>query len=138
MAKTIATLLGVLFILIGLIGFVAPGFLGAHLSMAHNLVHLISGAVSLYFGLKGTLASARLFCIVFGLVYGLLGVAGFLLGGETQHTIAGITHGGPDSRLLSVIPGTLEFATMDHVIHLLLAVIYLIGGFMTKADLGRD
>ena len=133
MAKTVATLLGVLFILVGLIGFVAPGLLGAHLSTAHNLVHLISGAVSLYFGLKGTLAGARLFCIVFGLVYGLLGVAGFLLGGEGQHTIAGISHGGTDSRLLSVIPGALEFATMDHIIHLLLAAIYLIGGFATKA-----
>ena|SRR5687768_2609512 len=133
MAKTIATLLGVVFILVGLIGFIAPGFLGTHLSMAHNLVHLISGAVSLYFGLKGTLAGARLFCIVFGLVYGLLGVAGFLLGGGGQHTIPGITHGGPDSRLLTVIPGVLEFATMDHVVHLLLAVLYLIGGFMTKA-----
>ncbi len=132
MAKTVATLLGVLFILVGLIGFVAPGFLGTHLSLAHNLVHLISGAVSLYFGLKGTLAGARLFCIVFGLVYGLLGVAGFLLGGSGQHTIPGISHG-TDSRLLTVLPGSLEFATMDHVVHLLLAVIYLIGGFMTKA-----
>jgi hypothetical protein len=132
MAKTVATLLGVLFILVGLIGFVAPGLLGAHLSMAHNLVHLISGAVSLYFGLKGTLAGARLFCIVFGLVYGLLGVAGFLLGGDTQHTITGITHG-TDSRLLAVIPGVLELGTMDHIIHLLLAAIYLIGGFATKA-----
>jgi hypothetical protein len=93
---------------------------------------LISGAVSLYFGLKGTLAGARLFCIVFGLVYGLLGLAGFLLGGDTQHTIAGITHG-TDSRLLQVIPGSLEFGMMDHVIHIILALIYLIGGFATKA-----
>ena len=134
MAKTVATLLGVLFILVGLIGFIAPGFLGAHFSVAHNLVHLISGAVSLYFGLKGTLAGARLFCIVFGLVYGLLGLAGFLLGGPGQHTIPGVPSGhGTDSRLLTVIPGSLEFATMDHIIHLLLAVIYLIGGFATKA-----
>jgi hypothetical protein len=132
MAKTVATLLGVLFILVGLIGFVAPGLLGAHFSTAHNLVHLISGAVSLYFGLKGTLAGARLFCIVFGLVYGLLGLVGFLLGGNTQHTIAGITHG-TDSRLLQVIPGVLELGTMDHIIHLLLGAIYLIGGLATKA-----
>jgi hypothetical protein len=136
MAKTIATLLGVVFILVGLIGFIAPGFLGTHLSMAHNLVHLISGAVSLYFGLKGTLAGARLFCIVFGVVYGLLGIAGFLLGGDGQHTIAGISHG-TDSRLLTIIPGSLEFATMDHIIHILLGVLYLVGGFLTRADLDR-
>ena len=45
MAKTISTVLGVVFILIGLIGFFAPGFLGTHLSVAHNLVHLISERV---------------------------------------------------------------------------------------------
>ena len=136
MAKTIATLLGVVFILVGIVGFLAPGLMGMHLSTAHNLVHLVSGAVSLYFGMKATLAGARLFCIVFGAVYGLLGVAGFLFGGPGEHTIGGITHGS-DSRLLSVIPGTLEFATMDHTFHVLLTVIYLLGGFLTKADMDR-
>jgi hypothetical protein len=62
---------------------------------------------------------------------------GTAAGGAGQHTIPGITHG-TDSRLLTVIPGSLEFATMDHVVHLLLAVIYLIGGFMTRADVRRD
>ena len=136
MAKTIATILGVVFILIGVLGFVAPGLLGAHLSTLHNLVHLISGAVSLYFGLKGTLAGARMFCIAFGAVYGLLAIAGFLLGGSGQHTIGGIAHG-PDSRLLALIPGQLEFALMDHTIHFALAIIYLIGGLLTKADINR-
>jgi hypothetical protein len=136
MAKTVATLIGVAFILVGLIGFVSPGFAGTHLSIAHNLVHLISGAISLYVGLKGTLASARLFCIVFGIVYGLLGVAGFLFGGAGQHSIGGITHG-TDSRLLAVIPGQLEFATPDHALHILLGVVYLIAGLMTRRDLDR-
>lgn len=136
MAKTIATLLGVVFILVGLVGFISPGFLGTHLSMAHNLVHLVSGAVSLYFGLKGTLSGARTFCLAFGVVYGLLGVAGFLLGGSSQHTIEGISHG-TDSRLLPVIPGALEFGSMDHIIHILLGVVYLAGGLLTRADHGR-
>ncbi len=134
MAKTICTLLGVVFLLVGIVGFVVPGFLGTHLSLAHNLVHIISGAAALYFGLAGTLAAARLFCLVFGVVYLLLGVCGFLLGGNTQHTIAGITHSGTDSRLLQVIPGSLEFATMDHGIHILLGILFLIGGLITKAD----
>jgi len=136
MAKTIATLLGVAFILVGLVGFISPGFLGTHLSTTHNLVHLISGAVSLYIGLKGTLASARLFCLVFGVVYGLLGVAGFLFGGSGQHTISGIEHG-TDSRLLAVIPGALELGSMDHTIHILLGIVYLAGGLLTRADVRR-
>jgi len=62
--------IGVAFILVGLAGFVMPGVAGFHLSVAHNLIHLVSGAISFYFGLKGTLAATRLFCIVFGAVYG--------------------------------------------------------------------
>src|ERR687889_402311 len=74
MAKTICKILGVVFILVGLIGFVSPGFLGTHLSLTHNLVHIISGAIALYFGFAATLSAARLFCIIFGVVYGLLGI----------------------------------------------------------------
>jgi hypothetical protein len=134
MAKTICTVLGVVFLLVGIIGFVVPGFMGTHLSLTHNLVHIISGAVALYFGLAGTLAGARLFCLVFGAVYLLLGVVGFLLGGDKQHTIAGITHSGTDTRLFQALPGALELATMDHVVHLLLGIVFLIGGLITKAD----
>jgi len=123
MAKTIATLVGAVFILIGIIGFVSHNFLGAHLTTSHNLVHLISGAVSLYLGLKGTLAQARTFCIVFGIVYGLLGVIGFIAGS------------GPD-RMLN-LPADLMLGTMDHVIHILVGVLYLIGGFATKAEAAR-
>lgn len=135
MAKTVATLIGVAFILAGLVGFVAPGLLGFHLSLAHTIIHLVSGALSLYLGLKGTLAQARLFCIVFGAVYGLLGIVGFLAGSPGSPSGG---HPGPaDDRLLRVIPGVLELGTADHILHILLGVIFLIGGLMTKARLDR-
>ena len=137
MAKTIATVLGVAFLVVGLLGFVAPGLAGFHLSLAHNLIHIISGALALYFGLKGTLASARLFCIVFGIVYGLLGVVGYALGTDRQHTLAGVSHGGTDANLLQVIAGQLELAAMDHGLHVLLGLIFLVGGLLTKANV-RD
>jgi Domain of unknown function (DUF4383) len=113
MAKTIASLVGVVFILVGIVGFLQPHLLGAHLSAAHNVIHLVSGALSLYFGTKGTLKQARTFCIVFGLVYGLLGVVGLVVG-ELN------------------LPG-LMLGKVDHYIHVLIAVLYLIGGFTTKA-----
>jgi len=137
MARTICKVLGALFILVGLLGFVAPGLLGFHLSLPHNLIHLISGAIALYLGLKGTLASARLFCIVFGIVYLLLGVAGYLAGADRQHTIPNLTHTGTDTNLLQLIAGSLELASMDHGLHILLGIIFLIGGFLTKADVER-
>ncbi len=136
MAKTICKILGVVFLLVGIVGFVMPGFLGTHLSIVHNLVHLISGAVALYLGFAGTLSAARLFCIVFGIVYLLLGICGFLFGSSQASTIAGMAMG-PDPRLWRVIPGQLELGQMDHIVHLLLGIVFLIGGFLTKAEVAR-
>src|SRR5436305_13402815 len=113
MAKTIASLVGVVFSLVGIVGCLQPHLLGAHLGTVHNVIHLVSGAVSLYFGTKGTLGQARTFCIVFGLVYGLLGVVGFVVG--ELH-----------------LPGGLMLGKIDHCIHVLIALLYLIGGFATR------
>lgn len=137
MAKRIATIMGIVFLLVGIVGFVAPGVGGFHLSTAHNLIHIISGAVSLYFGLAGTLSAARLFCIIFGVVYGLLGVAGFVLGKSDTPSMPGMA---ADDRLFKVLPGTLELGTSDHTFHILLGIIFLIAGFLTKAayDTARD
>jgi hypothetical protein len=119
MAKRIATILGIVFLLVGVIGFVSRDFLGAHLTTPHNLVHIISGAVALYLGLAGSLSAARLFCLVFGIVYLLLGIVGFLLGtgSDRMFDVANILHLG----------------TMDHIIHIALGIIFLIGGLLTKA-----
>jgi len=125
MAKTIATILGVAFILVGIIGFVSPNFLGTHLNTTHNLVHIISGALALYFGMAGTLSAARLFCLVFGVVYALLGVCGFLLGDASA------------DRMLK-IDDLLMLGTMDHVVHILLGLVFLVGGFMTRPGAATD
>ena len=119
MANRVATILGIGFLLIGVIGFVAPDMLGMHLTLAHNIVHLATGAISLWLGLKGTPSAARTFCIVFGLVYLLLGVAGFAAGSGEE-------------KMLELLPGQLMFGRMDHIVHVLLGAIYLIGGFATR------
>ena len=123
MAKTVATLVGVVFILVGICGFIKPDLLGAHLSTVHNVIHLVSGAVSLYFGVKGTLSQARAFCLVFGIVYGLLGVVGLF---------AGVG----DDKMLK-LPADLMLGKMDHYIHILIGILYLLGGLATKASAAR-
>lgn len=133
MAKTLCTLLGIVFLIVGIAGFVMPGLLGAHLSLAHNLIHIISGALALYFGVSGTLSGARTFCLVFGIVYLLLGVAGFVAGKPDSPSIPGMENMGTDDHMLKVIPGTLELGTADHGIHVLLGIVFLIGGLTTKA-----
>lgn len=119
MAKTVATLVGVVFILVGIVGFFSPNLLGAHLSKIHNVVHLASGAVSLYMGTRGSTAGARQFCIIFGIVYGLLGVVGYLVGSGPEHMLDLSSH--------------FMLGTRDHIIHIVIAVLYLIGGFTTKS-----
>ena len=127
MAKTIATILGVVLILVGIIGFFVgpasatmPNFIGTHLTTSHNLVHIITGAISLYFGLAASLAAARTFDIVFGIVYALLGVAGLALGT------------GPDRMFDALGSLGLHFGYADHGVHILLGVVFLVGGFLTK------
>ena len=117
MAKTVCKILGVVFLLVGLVGFASPNLLGAHLNTAHNLVHLASGAVALYLGFAGSLSAAKTFCLVFGIVYLGLGVAGLVLGA-------------PPDRILDV--GPLHLGQSDHGIHILLGVIFLVGGLFTK------
>jgi hypothetical protein len=118
MAKTIAKVLGVVLLAVGVLGFFVPHAAGAHLSVAHNVIHLVTGALALWFGMRASLAAAKTFDVVFGAVYGLLGVAGFALGA-------------PGSLHLAVIPGTLELGLVDHVIHVALGAAFLIGGLVT-------
>jgi hypothetical protein len=113
MAKTIAKLLGVILLLVGILGFthlLDP--LGAHLSPAHNLVHIVSGVIALYFGLAGSLGGAKGFCTIFGLVYLLLGIVGLAKG--------------------DLMIGPLMLGKVDHGIHVLLGALFLAGGLLTK------
>ena len=128
MAKTVCKILGVIFVIVGIAGFIAPQLLGAHLSLVHNLVHVISGAIALYLGFAGTEGAARAFCLIFGVVYLLLGAAGFVLGHPGMSTVPGMAEMGSDPKLWKVLPGTLELGQRDHIIHILLGVIFLAGG----------
>src|SRR5258708_37277628 len=85
MAKTVCKILGVVFVIVGVAGFAAPTLLGAHLNPAHNLVHIVSGALALYFGFAGSAGAARGFGIIFCLVVLWVGVFGGFLGSGSEH-----------------------------------------------------
>ena len=120
MAKTIAKLVGAVFIVVGIVGFFEPHLLHANLGKVHNVVHLVSGALSLYFGFKGSMSAARQFCLIFGIVYGLLGVCGYFIGPGTEHML--------------VLTPYLQLGMRDHIIHIVIAALYLIGGLATKSS----
>src|ERR1051325_5190706 len=118
MAKTVCKILGVVFLLVGVVGFAAPNLLNAHLTPAHNVIHIVSGAIALYFGFAGTLSGAKIFCLVFGVVYLALGILGIAIGKGAD-------------RMWDLAPPTVVFGQADHGIHILLGVIFLVGGLFT-------
>jgi hypothetical protein len=119
MAKTVCKILGIVFLLVGVCGFFAPALLGAHLTPAHNVVHLVSGGIALYLGFAGSLTAARAFCLIFGILFLGLGFLGqFVLGDPGNHRMWHI--------------GPLELGQVDHLIHILLGVVFLAGGLFTK------
>lgn len=120
MAKTVCKLLGIVFLLVGVCGFAAPTLLGAHLTPAHNVVHIVSGAIALYFGFAGSLSGAKAFSLVFGVVYLALGILGMALGRPE----------GTEARMWMV--GPLHLGQVDHGIHVLLGIVFLAGGLFTK------
>jgi uncharacterized membrane protein len=83
-----------------------------HVNTAHNVVHLLSGAVALYTGLTST-AYSRLYFRVFGVVYALVTVLGFYVG---------------NGMLLGLISNNMA----DVWLHAAIAAVALWLGFMAK------
>jgi len=81
-----------------------------HVNAAHNVVHLLSGAVALFAGMSSVGAS-RWYFRIFGLVYGLVAVMGFFVG---------------DGMLLGLITNNVA----DTWLHVGIAAVSLILGFM--------
>ncbi|HLA74356.1 MAG TPA: DUF4383 domain-containing protein [Gammaproteobacteria bacterium] len=115
MVKIFCKVMGFILIVAAIIGFVNPQFLGLHLSAWHSVIHLISGAVALYFGYLASLSTARTFCWVFGAVYLILGLLGFI----APSLMAAILQAQPSVNLAA-----------DNVLHLLLGVAFLAAGFL--------
>jgi hypothetical protein len=118
MAKTACKILGVAFLLGGVLGFVNPHLLGFHLTLVHNLVHLATAAAALYFGFEGTVSAARGFALAFGAVYALLGVLGFVAPGVVA---AVLMH--PAVTAAELMP--------DNLFHLVVGGAFLVSGLAT-------
>src|SRR5437868_10373151 len=123
MARTLALLFGVVFLLIGILGFVpsvTPNEMLLnifHVNAAHNAVHLLTGVVALLAGIAGVGAS-KIFFKIFGVVYGLVAVLGFVVG---------------DGMLLGFISNNMA----DTWLHVGIAVVSLIVGFAPSGEAAR-
>jgi len=118
MLKTAAVVFGIVLLAVGVLGFV-PGvttnemLLGIfHVNAAHNVVHLLSGAVALWAGMT-SVANARLYFRVFGIVYAIVAVLGFASGDEP-------------------ILGLISSNSANTWLHVLIAAVSLVLGFAVK------
>jgi len=110
MAKAYAVVVGAVLLLVGLVGFLTPSLMGLTFHPAHNVIHLLSGILGLWAGLKSE-GAARTYARIFGAVYTLVAVVGF----------AGIHDLGP---IMLGLNG------MYNIIHLAVGVLGLAAGFM--------
>ncbi|MGH9852479.1 MAG: hypothetical protein ACREBD_21800, partial [Blastocatellia bacterium] len=61
MARNVCKILGVVLALAGIAGFLQSDLAGLHLTPTHNVVHLVTAAIALYVGFKGSDSHVRTF-----------------------------------------------------------------------------
>jgi hypothetical protein len=122
MAKTFGMLFGIVFLAVGILGFVPgitttgadgmPMLLGIFMvNTAHSFVHIASGVVFLLASMSGA-GAARLWFQIFGAIYAVVAILGFMT---------------PNGMLLGLISNN----PADTWLHVVLAVAMLAIGFGT-------
>lgn len=117
--KTIAMVFGVVLLAIGVLGFV-PGLtpdgllLGIfEVDFLHNIVHIVTGAAAIAASMAGADYS-RTFFQIFGVIYGIVTLSGFLTG-----------HG-----LIALIPVNMA----DNLLHVSITALSLYLGFASPKE----
>lgn len=121
-AKSAALLIGIVFIAVGLLGFVNNPIVGDsqdaifHADTVHNMVHIISGALFVLIAISAP-AFAGTFLIVFGLVYLVIGLVGLAnIGSEGMGEVFGFLH----------VNGA------DNYLHIALGIVIALLGLITR------
>lgn len=123
MLKNLALVFGAVFVLIGVLGFIPAAtpddkLLGLfRVDGIHNIIHLLSGVAAITAAMTSEKYS-RLYFQVFGSVYALVTVIGFI----QKDTVLGLFH----------------INQTDNFLHLFFAIAFLAIGFGVKASSDRS
>jgi len=121
-ARTAALAIGIIFIVVGLLGFIDNPIVGSsekamfHADTVHNMVHIISGLLFVLVAMAAP-ASASTVMIIFGIVYLLIG-------------ILGITSIGEDG--MAKVLGFLHVNAADNYLHIALGIVIALAGMITR------
>src|SRR5204862_4255247 len=109
MAKTLGMLFGIVFLGVGILGFVPgvtsdvngmPMLLGIfHVNTAHSIVHIVSGAIFLFASMSGA-GAARLWFQIFGAIYAIVAILGFM---NPNGPLLGMISNNPNDTYLHVV-----------------------------------
>ena len=113
--RTAGLILGIVFIVVGILGFIPNPLVSPTglfmVNTLHNIVHLASGAVIL----AGVYSfGAGLGLKIIGVVYAIVAILGLIMGGDMLFGIA--------------------MNMADHWLHVVLAVVILLAGFALPDD----
>jgi hypothetical protein len=112
MAKTLAIILGLILVLLGLLGFTSNPLIGANslfaTDMVHNLIHIVFGAVLLIVAFWSGKDSVLWLKIVGAVVF-LLGIIGILSVPTVGGMLLGIAYTNGTSNWLHLIAGIVIF-----------------------------
>ena len=116
MVQKIAWIFGIVVLVVGVLGFV-PGITSDGMLLGifqvdtmHNIVHILTGVLAIAAAM-GTGSYARLYFKVFGVVYALIAVLGFVMSDNVMGMMMNM---------------------MDHLLHLVIAAFALYVGFAMK------
>lgn len=113
MAKTLAMILGIVFVLVGILGFVTDGELVGlfHTDAVHDAIHLLIGLVLI--GVAAANGNSAGALKIIGIIYVLLAVVGFIqVGTEGMGKLLGLA----------------EFNAADNYLHLVLGIVLWVAG----------
>ena len=104
--RIVALIIGVVFLLIGILGLLFDtthgSLLGFDVDLVHNLVHLLTGIVALVAVFSGW---SRRFNQVFGIIYLLVGLAGLIPGLYFDQRLLGLMHVNAADNVLHLLVG---------------------------------
>lgn len=119
MAKTLAIVFGIIFVLAGLLGFVGNSLVGSgalfEADAAHNLVHLVFGLILLAVALWSAAQSA-LWLKIIGAIYLVVALLGFMTASSGS------------------LLGIVAINDADNWLHLVLGIALLAAGFLNKSE----
>ena len=120
-AKTAAVIIGLIFVAVGLLGFVDNPIIGEshnamfHADTVHNVVHIASGVLFLLIAMAAP-ASAGTALKIFGIVYLAIGIVGLVQYGSG----AGV----------GKVFGFLHVNGNDNILHIVLGIVIFLAGFI--------